>query len=273
VVPITVEPALVVATDRDRDVEVYAMRSDGSGLQRLTVNPGRDYSPRWSRDGERIAFSIVRAGAPAEIWVMNADGSGQRQVTSLGNGASYPDWSPDGTRIVFQAARADGGSDIHVINADGTGLQQQTSGDAYAMPRWSPDGSRIAMVRCITSGEECLGDLVLMSAEDGSSELLSGAGMGGWPEWSPDGRRLAWASWRRATGQAEQLRITVMNADGSRRTVLTQSVGDEWSPAWSASSGRIYFIRGWTHYSMRVDGNDVRRVGAANVMNFVIGAR
>jgi Tol biopolymer transport system component len=160
-----------------------------------------------------------------------------------------------------------------VINADGSGLQQLTTGDAYAMPRWSPDGSRIAMVRCVTPGEECLGALVLVGAEGGAPRLLASAGMGAWPEWSPDGRRLAWAAWRRAAGQVEQLRISVMNADGSHLTVLTRSMGDEWSPAWSAASGRIFFIRGWTHYSMRADGGDVRRIGAANVTDFLIGAR
>jgi Tol biopolymer transport system component len=268
------EPALVVATDRDRDVEIYALRTDGTGQRRLTTNPGRDYAPRWSRDGRLISFSSVRDGAPAEIWVMNADGSGQHQVTSSGRAASYPDWSPDGRRIVFQAARPDGGSDVHVINADGSGLQQLTTGDAYAMPRWSPDGSRIAMVRCTLPREDCLGTISTVSSEGGAVTVLAGTDLSAWPEWSPDGLRLAVASWRdMRDGQGTRQRLTVMNADGSGQAARTTTEADEWSPAWSRATGRIFFVRGGQIFSMRPEGSDVRRASVGVGYSFAVGAR
>ena len=57
------------------------MNADGSGQQNLTRNVGRDASPAWSPDGEKIAFvrTATRGNSTrARIYVMNADGSGQR---------------------------------------------------------------------------------------------------------------------------------------------------------------------------------------------------
>jgi Tol biopolymer transport system component len=270
----TVLTTLAFATNRDGNVVVYSMRSDGLNPARLTNNPGRDHGPRWSPDGTLIAWSSVRAGAPSEIWVMNADGTGQRQVTSLGRSAVYPDWSADGTRIVFQAGRADGGFDIHVINADGTNLRQLTTGDSYVMPRWSPDGQRIAVVRCGLPSSECFGTVGMISTDGGTVTVLPLTELSAWPEWSPDGLRLAVASWRDIDDwQGRRQRLTVMNADGSGPVTRTTTEGDEWSPAWSRVTGRIFFVRGGQVFSMRPDGSDVRRASAGSGYAFTVGAR
>ncbi len=69
------------------------MNADGSDQTRLTNNAAHDYSPTWSPDGAKIAFTSYRDGN-AEIYVMNTDGSG---VTRLTNNAAIdfaPTWSP-----------------------------------------------------------------------------------------------------------------------------------------------------------------------------------
>ena len=67
------------------------MNADGSGQRRLTRNAGQVHEgaigaqPRWSPDGQQIAFVSGRDGN-AEIYVMNADGSGQRNLTRNARG-------------------------------------------------------------------------------------------------------------------------------------------------------------------------------------------
>ena len=111
---------IAFVSGRDGDSEIYVMNADGSGVSRLTDNPGRDWNPRWSPDGGRIAFTSDRDG-DSEIYVMNADGSGVSRLTDNSADDHNPSWSPDGGRIAFNSDR-DGGWEIYVMNADGSGV-------------------------------------------------------------------------------------------------------------------------------------------------------
>jgi Tol biopolymer transport system component/DNA-binding winged helix-turn-helix (wHTH) protein len=49
----------------DGNPEIYMMRSDGSGLVRVTRNKADDTEPSWSPDGKRIIFTTNRTGKSA----------------------------------------------------------------------------------------------------------------------------------------------------------------------------------------------------------------
>jgi TolB protein len=69
----------------DNYTDIYVMRPDGSGVERLTNNSA--YTPAWSPDGRDIVFS-----APG-LFVMRADGSGITSLPAEGMGeTSLPDW-------------------------------------------------------------------------------------------------------------------------------------------------------------------------------------
>jgi len=79
--------------------EIYVMDTTGTGVMRLTNNTAMDLYPRFSPQGDRIAFSRQSEGQVPQVWVMNADGSGQHQVTSLGG--TLPEWSLDGDSLLY----------------------------------------------------------------------------------------------------------------------------------------------------------------------------
>src|SRR6186997_1050120 len=54
--------------------DIYVVNADGTGRTRLTWSPAEEFSPTWSPDGTRIAFSRF-TGSHFQIFVMNADGS------------------------------------------------------------------------------------------------------------------------------------------------------------------------------------------------------
>src|SRR3989442_7153043 len=44
------------------EFEIYSARADGSGVKRLTRNPGYDAEATISRDGKKIVFTSLRNG-------------------------------------------------------------------------------------------------------------------------------------------------------------------------------------------------------------------
>jgi Tol biopolymer transport system component len=53
----------------DRDGRIWIVGLDGSGLRAVT----RGYTPKWSFDGQRLAF-VRELGRNAEIFTADADG-------------------------------------------------------------------------------------------------------------------------------------------------------------------------------------------------------
>ena len=69
----------------------------------LTDGKSRNTSPRWSYQGDRIAYgSTKRNGNDVDLWVVNAnDPASARMVTAMeGGGWEISDWSPDGTQLI-----------------------------------------------------------------------------------------------------------------------------------------------------------------------------
>jgi TolB protein len=81
--------SILFASSRDHPDnynDIYVMRPDGSGVERLTHT--RAETPAWSPDGRYIVFA-----GPGGLGVMRADGSGVNLIPIEGVGeATFPDW-------------------------------------------------------------------------------------------------------------------------------------------------------------------------------------
>lgn len=143
--------SIAFSSNRDGHFDLYMMASDGSGVERLTTNPGSfDGHAAWSPDGNAIAFTSYR-DSNLEIYVLSKVGNGKKlkfnhltRLTNHGASDSHPTWSADGSKIAFVSDR-DGNSEIYSMNADGTGVVRLTNDPAHdRTPAWSLGGSRIA---------------------------------------------------------------------------------------------------------------------------------
>ena len=65
------DKSIVFDSDRAGGADIYVMRSNGSGVRRLTTGGTTD--PAWAPDGSTIAFTSNRDGND-EIYVMKPDG-------------------------------------------------------------------------------------------------------------------------------------------------------------------------------------------------------
>jgi TolB protein len=118
----------------------------GGIQERLTQDPGDDFSPVWSPDNKSLAFFSHRSGS-RDIYIMNADGTDRQQITNDAKGERYPDWSPDGQHLAFFSDKT-GRQEIYVVSRrNGSwGQPQQLTSSGALFPRWSPDGKTIAFI-------------------------------------------------------------------------------------------------------------------------------
>ena len=211
-------------SDRDGNIEIYAMDQDGSHQQRLTHTAGKgkyNMAAAWSPDRRKIAFCSTRDGRNEQIYVMDADGSNVRRLTQTVSESRNSAWSPEGRKIAFDSNR-DGKWEIYMMEADGSNVRRLTQtpgeGSGSGNPDWSPDGKKIAFASTPRWEDEMVGEIYVMEG-DGShvQRLTSTPGRGNWtPRWSPDGKRIAFTSNRHGNPQnANASEIYVISADGS----------------------------------------------------------
>jgi len=77
--------------------------TDGSKPLRRFTRGKQDQQPRWSPDGQWLAFVSNRDDERGQIYLISVNGGEARQLTNHPNGASDPAWSPDGRYIAFLA--------------------------------------------------------------------------------------------------------------------------------------------------------------------------
>jgi Tol biopolymer transport system component len=265
---------------------LYVLNLDGSGKQRLArhfwISNFGESPLAWSPDRRKLLFSahVSRSAAPCsgycgkEIFVINADGSGLRRLTRNTVADWEPTWSPDGQRIAW--VRSDGtGADIFVMNADGSDQQNLTPTPGNrGEPRWSPDG-RAILFTAVPPGQPHTpptpsagpyrDDVYVMNADGSGQRKLTHTREAGefGPAWSPDGQHIAFTQ---HAGTSGEVRIVVMNADGSAKHAVTPKLahtGDGWitvTAAWSPDGRRIAFDYHYAIYVVNADGSGLLRL-------------
>jgi Tol biopolymer transport system component len=144
---------------------LFLFSADGQGEPRLLFRDA--FTPAWSPDGKKLAFSARLPGSRWAVHVANADGSKEVQLTDPSLDAGSPAWSPDGKQIAFEAF-LDGHRrrQIFVMDENGSGSRQLTTDANWACehPSWSPDGKQITFF-CRLASAPC-------AAGVGSSQLF-----------------------------------------------------------------------------------------------------
>ncbi|MEO1086374.1 MAG: acetyl-CoA synthetase, partial [Acidobacteriota bacterium] len=229
---------LLLYPDIHRDTVVFVHGQDlwsapsaGGDARRLTAHPGRELFPKFSPDGEWIAFSADYTGAH-QVWVMPAAGGEPKQLTFYTDVGEMP---------------PRGGYDPWILG-------------------WTPDGKILARMNRTPFGRR-MGIYFIVDPAGGLEQPLE-IPHGGSASFSPDGTALAYTpidrefrTWKRSRGgRAQDVWIYELDAQQSRR--LTTFDGTDNFPMWVGE--QIYFTsdRDFTLelHAYDVASGDVRQV-------------
>ena len=203
--------------------EIFTANADGSGIKRITNNPGYDAEATLSPNGKTIIFTSLRSG-DLDLYTMRADGSHVKRITKeLGyDGGAF--FSRDGKRIVWRASRPKTDAEVaayrelvaesqirpmalelYVADADGRNARQVThNGAANFGPYFFPDAKRIIYASNVADPGGRNFDLWMIGDDGaGAQQITFNDTFDGFPMFSPDGRSLVFASNRNGKAKGE----------------------------------------------------------------------
>jgi dipeptidyl aminopeptidase/acylaminoacyl peptidase len=211
-----------------------------SQISHLTESPA---SLEWAPDGKSIAFTMNVPVRQQEFRI---------PMPTPPKGAKWIEPPKIVTRLDFRSDRIgftdEGYRHIFLIPADGGTPRQITDGDwNHNGPSFSPDGKWIAFSsNRVADAEHAFRESEIYAAGVESGEirqLTHHPGTDGSPAYSPDGKLIAFMSADSTDHSASaEAHLTVMNADGSNRHVLTGSLDRSIAGIiWAKDGSGVYF--------------------------------
>ncbi|MCS6851947.1 MAG: MdsD protein, partial [Gemmataceae bacterium] len=198
-------------------------------------------TPDISPDGRFVAFSYL-----GDIWVVEAIGGIARPVTMHEAHDYGPVFSPDGRWLAFTSNRH-GSYDVFVVPVQG-GKPRRLTYDSAAdvVNGWSPDGKYLLFTSGRSTAFPQGYELYKVPFEGGREQRVS-LGEGKEGAYSPDGQRVAYVrgpgTWyRKGYRGSSNDDIWICDADGRNNRRITQFLGQDTSPMWSADGKELFYV-------------------------------
>jgi len=246
------EIAFTAHPAKGRGKEVYIVGMDGQNLRMATDNRSFNLFPRWSPDGQWLAYTSYRTGVPV-IYLRNVSTGAEKELVRFGGTKSPGSFSPDG-QWLYVSVSQDGDSNIYRVRVVGGDAQKVVEGIGLDVsPTAAPDGRRIAFVSDRGGSPQVYVKTLGQPAE---LRVSQGSGYATSPSWSPGGDRIAYTA--RVEGR---FAIFSVAADGSDpREVIRAPDADCEDPSF-APDGRslVYTYRKRGYSELKIISLDGRR--------------
>jgi TolB protein len=165
-------------TVNQNSFNIYQLHLNDDTVTPITSGHYQDFTPSWSPDGSKIAFTRDVSNASREIYVHVMNSGQDIRLTNNSVTDTDPSWSPSG-RIIFARHSEDGSRaalfemDAVDANGDGNGdhLTSITTPKRHEYdrkPEYSRSGKAIVFSRSQEAGGEAPGDIYRLLIQDGT---------------------------------------------------------------------------------------------------------
>ena len=230
---------IAFVSDASGAKEVYVADILGQSLRQVTKHHWITVSPRFSPNGELLAYTSYHRGNP-NLYITNLlQGKTTRAISWRPGLNVCGAWSPDGTSMLATLSK-DGNPDIYLLAANGQIRKRYTSGQGINVSAtWAPDGKRFAYV----SDRSGRPQIYIRDTTTGRDRRLTFSGTENTtPAWSPKGDLIAY------TGlEGSNHHIFLISPDGGEPTQLTRYWGEYESPSWSPDGRQLVLTRTRNH--------------------------
>jgi len=218
-----------------RTKEAYLTDILGSFQRRVTRHQNLVVSPRFTRDGNFLAYSSYHTGNQ-NLYITDLRQSTTTTRIMGFKGLNYgPAFSPDGRYMIVTLSK-DGNPDLYLCTPQGKIIERLTNGPGLnTSASWSPDGTRIAFVSDRTGKPQ----VYVMDMRTRQIQRISFQGSeNAEPAWSPTEDLIVYSS---LIGGVYQLFLAHPGQGDSVQ--LTDDLSHHEAPNWSPDGNQIIYAR------------------------------
>lgn len=272
----TVNEAVMTADKSEFVTQIWLANTDGGNGFQITYGEKSSTNPRWSPDGNWLAFTSNRKDNKNNLYLLRLNGGEAEPLTDVKTGVANFDWSPDGRWIAYTMSdkksddedKNDKGkndfrwvdenqkmSRLYVVSvmkgADDKREPRQLTTESYNVGGdfdWSPDNRVIAFShsRSPVANDWTTSDVSLVEVSSGKvTPFVKTAAAENSPHFSPDGKSIALSVSDIPARWAANNLIHIVPVSGGAVKILASSFdGQPNISGWSPDGRRIYFSEG-----------------------------
>jgi dipeptidyl aminopeptidase/acylaminoacyl peptidase len=235
------------AKEDDSDEDLYLVSTDGGEPLRLTSGKKSETHPRFSPNGEWLAFLSDRDGKKTQVYLMSRRGGEAVKLTDFKASVSSLAWSPDSRRLALVVADVDPDA-ADEDDEDKTPEEKKKTPKPIVLRRLQFKRDEEGYVRDVRKHVHVF-DLEKKAA----IQVTSGPFDDSDPAWSPDGQSIAFVSNRTLPDpdRSQNTDVFVVAArEGQVPRAVATDPGTDGSPVFSPDGQ-------WIAYSAGCDPKDL----------------